>query len=43
MVSALQAGIILRYEYILPSGTNRGAVSLVGFTKGYRYCLEQVG
>jgi len=42
LVSALQAGIILRYEYILPSGTERGAVSLVGFTKGYRYCLDQV-
>lgn len=42
LVGAMKAGLILQYEYVLPSGTRRGSVSLIGFTKGYRYCLDQV-
>jgi hypothetical protein len=42
LIGAMKAGLILRYEYVLPSGTRRGSVSLIGFTKGYRYCLDQV-
>ena len=42
LVGAMKAGITMVYEFTLPSGIQKGTVSLIGFTKGYRYCDEQV-
>ncbi|WP_455373371.1 hypothetical protein [Limibacillus halophilus] len=43
LVGAMKAGLTLDFEYVDTAGTHSGSISLIGFTKGYKYCDEQVG
>ena len=42
LVGAMKAGLTLDYQYVDVSGSQSGSISLIGFTKGYSYCDEQV-
>lgn len=42
LVGAMKAGLTLDYQYVDASGSQSGSISLIGFTKGYSYCDEQV-